>query len=182
MRFAAGRCGHKALRNLKRITDERYSWHFKSGFRRAYKDIAQGYSGASPAVPPEKYWAAHYRTPKGHEKANQWFEGYQVGAEQAHQSGFVDLNRIGTSAYAGGYQSESVAEPAWNGADGSAFPTYGGAGFDSGFAAHPQDVSRVVPPTAALSQGGNQQMWQGGNQQMWQSGNQQPVPPGAMVW
>lgn len=56
---------------------------FRYGFQQAYIDIANGGSGVLPAVPPPRYWAAPYRTTWGHNKAREWFSGYEAGANSA---------------------------------------------------------------------------------------------------
>ena len=157
---------HKALRELKRMTGERYSSHFRNGFEQAFLDIANGYSGNVPAVPPRKYWTAYYRTPPGRERANQWFEGYQLGVEQATQNGFDQLNGIATSAFAGPVQSEIStgllsevgAGPIPISADQWQFPS-------GGPAAQP-----VIPNYAAPGVGG------------WRGNSGQPMPNNGMVW
>ncbi len=94
---AANRLSKKSLRDLQC----RYPKDFKDGFRQAYLDIANGGAGETPPIPPEKYWKAHYRTLRGHERAQQWFEGYRLGAQQARADGISDFNTIPTSAYPG---------------------------------------------------------------------------------
>ncbi len=56
---------------------------FEFGFQQAFIDIANGGSGALPTVPPPRYWTAPYRTSWGHDKARDWFAGYQAGANSA---------------------------------------------------------------------------------------------------
>ena len=56
---------------------------FRDGFIQAYEDIADGQSGATPPVPPSKYWTAYYRSAEGKQHAQQWFNGYRVGASSA---------------------------------------------------------------------------------------------------
>lgn len=92
---------------LRKETRENYACDFKEGFERAYVDIAEGGSGVTPAIPPERYWGYRYRTPDGHQRAQDWFRGYEMGASYAEVDG-LKYNDIATSArryVAGDYSS-----------------------------------------------------------------------------
>ncbi len=97
--------GDKALWRLGWQSKDCFSSHFRSGFRQAYRDISRGGSGQVPAIPPEKYWSAYYRTERGRAKAQDWFEGYRVGAGQAGYDRLPQFNRIASSGvYTSGRQ------------------------------------------------------------------------------
>lgn len=72
---------------------------FKFGYQQAYIDIANGGTGAMPAIPPSRYWAAPYRTTWGHNKARDWFSGYQAGACSAKCCMPADTLSVPTSVY-----------------------------------------------------------------------------------
>jgi hypothetical protein len=90
-------CAHKAMKCIEEKTKTDLSSDFKSGFRKAYQDIAMGRKGTTPAVPPEKYWYAYYRGVKGKERAQEWFSGYEKGVEMAKFSGIFDSRQIHSS-------------------------------------------------------------------------------------
>lgn len=72
---------------------------FKYGYQQAYIDIANGGSGALPAIPPARYWAAPYRTTWGHNKARDWFTGYEAGACSAKCCMPANTLSVPTSVY-----------------------------------------------------------------------------------
>ena len=72
---------------------------FRFGFQQAYVDIANGGSGALPAVPPPRYWAGPYRTTWGHNKARNWFSGYEAGVGAAKCCMPANTISVPTSAY-----------------------------------------------------------------------------------
>jgi hypothetical protein len=72
---------------------------FEFGFQQAFIDIANGGSGALPAVPPPRYWTAPYRTTWGHNKARDWFSGYEAGASVAKGGALRDAQSVPTSVY-----------------------------------------------------------------------------------
>ncbi len=74
---------------------------FRFGFQQAYIDIANGGTGALPAIPPPRYWAAPYRTAWGHNKARNWFSGYEAGASAAQCCMPADTLSVPTSVYRG---------------------------------------------------------------------------------
>jgi hypothetical protein len=75
---------------------------FQYGFEQAYVDVALGASGEVPPLPPERYWKKRARTPKGHQRAQDWFAGYAAGAEQARAQ-YAHFNHVATSG-APGYE------------------------------------------------------------------------------
>ena len=110
VRRAAARCAAKALSRLRRETGEWYSSDFKNGFRQAYTDIARGGLGVTPAIPPEKYWSAYYRTSSGHQRAWRWFEGYELGAEEGLND-LTEFNDIASSTSVGSGHSVPFETP-----------------------------------------------------------------------
>ena len=72
---------------------------FKFGYQQAYIDISNGGSGALPAIPPARYWAAPYRTTWGHNKARDWFTGYEAGACSAKCCMPANTLSVPTSVY-----------------------------------------------------------------------------------
>lgn len=94
----------KRLDDLGDESGESFSCHFEEGFEQAYVDIAEGGSGVTPAIPPERYWGFRYRTPQGHTRAQEWFSGYELGANLAEHDG-LKYNTIPTSARGWGHES-----------------------------------------------------------------------------
>jgi hypothetical protein len=56
---------------------------YRAGYEQAYVDVALGACGDVPALPPAHYWKNRARTPKGHQKSERWFAGYNAGAPRA---------------------------------------------------------------------------------------------------
>jgi hypothetical protein len=96
VKHAARKCANKSLKTLACNCKDKPSKAFRDGYRQAYVDIALGESGEVPPVPPEEYWAAHYRTPAGYQEIQEWFTGYKLGAEHAHADGRYEFNQIAT--------------------------------------------------------------------------------------
>lgn len=72
------------------------SKHYKAGFRDSFSDIANGESGEVPAVPPPKYWNTHYRTTKGKQCVELYFDGYRSGSALAAAE-MTTMKTIGAS-------------------------------------------------------------------------------------
>lgn len=72
---------------------------FRFGFQQAYIDVANGGNGTLPAVPPSRYWTAPYRTTWGHNKAREWFSGYEAGASAAKCCMPASTISVPTSVY-----------------------------------------------------------------------------------
>lgn len=96
VKHAAKKCAHQSLKNLSCQCKDKPSKAFRKGYREAYIDIALGDSGTVPPVPPEEYWAAHYRTPAGYIEIQEWFTGYKLGAEHALADGRQEYSKIST--------------------------------------------------------------------------------------
>lgn len=79
VRDAATCNARRAYRRFCRASGSRYSADFRDGFCSAYVNYAEGFPGTAPPLPPRKYWTAHFRTPKGHAQAADWFSGYEAG-------------------------------------------------------------------------------------------------------
>jgi len=72
-----------ARRNLFKQMWETKSWinaHYREGFAQAFIDVANGGNGELPAVPPPRYWNAHFRSAKGEWRVERWFDGYRAGS------------------------------------------------------------------------------------------------------
>tara|TARA_R110002111_G_scaffold256979_2_gene324593 strand:- start:71511 stop:72503 length:993 start_codon:yes stop_codon:yes gene_type:complete len=96
VKHAARKCANKSLKTLACNCQDKPSKAFRDGYREAYVDIALGESGEVPPVPPEEYWAAHYRTAAGYQEIQEWFTGYKLGAEHAWADGRYEFNQIAT--------------------------------------------------------------------------------------
>ena len=103
---------HASISSANQVLDEQFgggvSRDFRYGFQQAFLDIANGGSGALPAVPPARYWTAAYRTTWGHNKAREWFEGYEAGANAAKCSALKEAQSIPTAAYRRADQQISI--------------------------------------------------------------------------
>ena len=96
VKHAAKKCAKRSLKTMACNCKDKPSKAFRKGYQQAYIDIAMGDSGEVPPVPPEEYWAAHYRTPQGYLEVQEWFTGYKLGAEHALADGRYDYNKIAT--------------------------------------------------------------------------------------
>lgn len=86
-KHSAEHCAFETLKAYRKETGEDLSCEFEDGFVQAYLDLADGYSGATPAVPSPHYWHARYRIPEGQARVQRWFEGYEIGVLNAEQDG-----------------------------------------------------------------------------------------------
>ncbi|MDA0835142.1 MAG: hypothetical protein O2955_09150 [Planctomycetota bacterium] len=84
----------RAYRRFCRASGTRYSVDFCDGFFAAYRNYAQGFPPTTPPLPPRKYWAAHYRTPKGHAQAADWLSGYETGMDCARSEPISEYNIV----------------------------------------------------------------------------------------
>lgn len=108
---AADDCADKALDQLGERCD--VCRDFEHGFRKAYRDVALGGDGRTPAVPPKKFWQAAHRTEEGHDRARAWFHGYECGAEHAQNDGLQPYRRLATPDDVGpGYERLPTASAA----------------------------------------------------------------------
>jgi hypothetical protein len=64
------------------------SRHFKKGFRSGFHDVLHGGDGKPPVLPPPKYWTVFYRDAEGHQAIQEWFAGFEVGAQWAIDHGY----------------------------------------------------------------------------------------------
>ncbi len=113
VKHAAKKCAKESLKTMSADCQDKPSKSFRKGYQQAYMDIALGESGVVPPVPPEEYWAAHYRTPEGYMEVQEWFTGYKLGSEHARADGRYDYNRIATPYSLAGWE-QPVAEH-WDG-------------------------------------------------------------------
>ncbi len=102
IRHIAGNCFDDAWDRYEAQCHRCPSKHFKNGFRDAFYEIADGGDGKVPPIPPKKYWNAYYRSPEGKVYAQQWFNGFRVGAATAIRRGLDRMNEIATSTEACG--------------------------------------------------------------------------------
>lgn len=112
---AARKCAKESLDTMSAGCNDKPSKSFRKGYLQAYMDIALGESGTVPPVPPEEYWAAHYRTAEGYVEVQEWFTGYKLGSEHARADGRYDFNRIATPYSLAGW--EQPVSDAWDGND-----------------------------------------------------------------
>lgn len=95
---AAVHCSERAYLNyIDQYCKGNPSFDFREGWRQAYIDLAFGADGATPAIPPEKYWKANNRTCPGHERVKDWFAGYEAGVCNARAQGRTDYITIQSS-------------------------------------------------------------------------------------
>ncbi len=117
---------HASISSANQALDEQFtdgvSRDFRYGFQQAFLDIANGGSGALPAVPPPRYWTAAYRTTWGHNKARDWFEGYEAGANAAKCSALREAQSVPTAAYRGPDNQVSIGLNGGGSSFGSAPP------------------------------------------------------------
>jgi hypothetical protein len=127
-----------ANRSLSEQDGGGVSRDFKYGYQQAYIDIANGGSGALPAVPPPRYWAAPYRTTWGHNKARDWFSGYQAGVCSAKCCMPSNTLTVPTSVYREGDHriNSSVGVEGYS-ATAVVSTNYGWANGDASYAAAP---------------------------------------------
>ncbi|MGZ0162337.1 MAG: hypothetical protein ACKVII_00390 [Planctomycetales bacterium] len=92
----AKRCANRYLLRQQIQTRTWISKHYKAGFHDAFQDVANGESGEVPAVPPPKYWNTHYRTEKGKQCVELYFDGYRSGSALA-ASELTTMKTIGAS-------------------------------------------------------------------------------------
>lgn|GEM_PF-6389194 len=73
---------------------------YRLGYEQAFVDVAHGADGETPALPPANYWKNCMRTPRGHQKAQQWFSGYAAGSVAA-RSIYEPYNKVAASQLVG---------------------------------------------------------------------------------
>ena len=130
----AKRCADRYLLRQQFQTRTWISKHYKAGFRDAFNDLANGESGEVPAVPPPKYWNTHYRTAKGKQCVELYFDGYRAGSALAAAE-MTTMKTIGAS-YDWSIQKPKApcASPMTNG------------GCAPGGQSHPMPCSSGMPP------------------------------------
>ena len=64
-----------------------FSDDYAAGFVDGYADYLDEGPGAPPIVPPRCYWKAWYQNPAGHQRGQDWLDGFRAGAIAAEQSG-----------------------------------------------------------------------------------------------
>ena len=69
--------------------DGRYSVDYGDGFKDGFADfLYAGGDGEPPPLPPNKYRALCYQTPRGFQATEDWFAGYRHGACVARDNGY----------------------------------------------------------------------------------------------
>lgn len=149
-RRAAEKCAEKSFHNDPAVCSSA-SGDFYCGYRQAFIDLANGGSGVTPAVPPQKYWKAHNRSDRGYKKAEQWFEGYRAGVCAARGMGRQEFLYVPASAEAA--QAENaVYHPGrydgWNGPAMHADSWQTGGDYFSPEYATPVEVTPYAGPSA----------------------------------
>jgi hypothetical protein len=66
---------------------------FSDDFERGFIDgfvqyMTAGGTGAPPALPPRRYWKGKFQNPSGYQQIQDWFAGYEHGAEIARASNY----------------------------------------------------------------------------------------------
>jgi hypothetical protein len=65
------------------------SGDYGAGFREGFAQyLYQGGNGEPPPLPPPHYRKLRYQTPEGYQAITDWFAGYRLGANVAHDGGF----------------------------------------------------------------------------------------------
>ncbi|QDU48202.1 hypothetical protein Pan110_05150 [Gimesia panareensis] len=140
VKYAARKCARESLKTMACNCKDKPSKAFRKGYQEAYIDIALGESGTVPPVPPEEYWAAHYRTPEGYMEVQEWFTGYKLGSEHARADGRYDYNRIATPYSLAGWE-QPVSEP-W---DGNVVYPQEASPSEAPFQSHPAPAPAATP-------------------------------------
>src|SRR5207249_1121816 len=73
-------------------------------YDRGFKDGHAGYLEANgclltPVLPPKHYWSARFQTPEGHRAIEDWYLGYQHGAQAARASGLREFITVPTPGH-----------------------------------------------------------------------------------
>ncbi len=71
---------------------------YRKGYEQAFIDVSLGATGDVPALPPANFWTNCARTPGGHEKARDWFQGYADGAIAA-KAIYEPYNKVAASQF-----------------------------------------------------------------------------------
>jgi hypothetical protein len=62
---------------------------YASGFIQGFVDqVYAGGKAQAPPIPPRKYWRIGYRNPHGREAVENWYRGFQHGAQVAQEKGY----------------------------------------------------------------------------------------------
>lgn len=86
------------------------SAEYRAGFRDGFIDyVYAGGCGEPPPVPPREFWNVSLRSPEGHARAQQWFNGYRHGAGTARDGGYRQLAML-QSSYVGHASDESYEQ------------------------------------------------------------------------
>ena len=89
------RFGKLAREALSDYPGQSGSKHFACGFVDGFVDHLEAGGNCDPqSLPPRQYWKAEFQTVQGHRAVEKWFQGFEVGARQARDSGLRELVEI----------------------------------------------------------------------------------------
>ena len=98
-----------------------FSDDYASGFLQGFVDqVYAGGKPVAPPVPPRKYWRVGYRNANGRRAVEDWYHGFELGAQIAHDSGYRAQAIVPSSIAPGsgeglrlreGYDNEPVLVP-----------------------------------------------------------------------
>ncbi|MCP4189932.1 MAG: hypothetical protein GY768_04820 [Planctomycetaceae bacterium] len=106
---------------IRMESGETFSNDYASGFLQGFVD--QVYAGGkpiAPPIPPRKYWRVGYRNADGRRAVEEWYHGFEHGAQIAHESGYRAQAVVPSSIAPGsgeglrlreGYDNEPVLVP-----------------------------------------------------------------------
>lgn len=78
-----------ARAELDNYACEPFSVDYQCGFIDGYVDFLEAGGSGNPApLPPRRYWKAKYQNPRGYERTQDWFRGFQHGASVAQASNY----------------------------------------------------------------------------------------------
>ena len=82
---------------LEAHQDQPCTCDFGQGFKDGYADyLFAGGTGNPPPLPPRWYWRAENKSPEGRLGEQDWFQGFRIGAAAAKQSGYREIETVGT--------------------------------------------------------------------------------------
>ena len=76
------------------LPEDRVDSDFARGWKDGYFDVSTGASNTLPAVPPHRYWSARFQSPEGRCRVENYFSGWQCGANAANAENRPSLNNI----------------------------------------------------------------------------------------
>jgi hypothetical protein len=76
--------------------ESEFSHDYAAGFEDGFVDYVIEGPGAAPLIPPRRYWTVCNQNALGHQKAQDWFEGFRAGTTAAEQSGYRACTTVPT--------------------------------------------------------------------------------------